>query len=126
MFTELSININKNSDVCFSYTDRINSYLHIHCQNDKLTDGLRLGNLQLVKNICIFDVSKHKILTSKDFDKIVYTPYCVSFFYKCVELKLSLLLNTQTEYPVLSISFIDNECSNNYFPAIFMGKDIES
>ena len=126
MFTELSIDINKNRDVCFSYTDRINSYLHIHCRKDKLTDGLRLGNLQLVKNICIFDKSKHKILTSKDFDKIVYTPYCVSFFYKCVELKLSLLLKTQTEYPVLSISFIDNENSQNYFPAIIMGKDIES
>ena len=51
MFTKLSIDINKNTNVCFSYTDRINSYLHIHCLDDKLSDGLCLGNLELVKNI---------------------------------------------------------------------------
>lgn len=126
MFTELSIDINKNSNVCFSYTDRINSYLHIHCLDDSLTDGLKQGDVQLLQNICIFDKSKHKILTSKDFDKITYTPYFVTFFYKSVELKLSLLLNTQTEYPVLSISFNDNEKSQNYFPAIIMGKNFDN
>ena len=126
MFTKLSIDINKNTNVCFAYTDRINSYLHIHCLEDKLTDGLCLGNLQLVKNICIFDKCKHKILTSKDFDRIVYTPYCVNFYYQDVELKLSLLLKSQTEYPVLSISFMSHEDSENYFPAIIMGKDFET
>ena len=51
MFTNLSIDINKKSNLCFSYTDRINSYLHIHCLDDDLTDGLRYDNKQLLKNI---------------------------------------------------------------------------
>lgn len=123
MFTDLSIDINKNSNVCFSYTDRLNSYLHIHCLDDNLTDGLYSDNLQLLKNICIYDKRKHKILTSKDFDKIVYTPYCVEFIYKEYKLKLSLLLQTKTEFPVLSVSFENTSNNSEFFPIVIMGKD---
>lgn len=125
MFTELSIDINKNSNLCFSYTDRVKSYLHVHCFDDKLTDGLYSGNLQLLKNICIYDNGKHKILTSKDFDKIIYTPYCVEFFYKEIKLKLSLLLKTKTELPVLSICFENPLKNDDFFPVVVMGKDCE-
>lgn len=126
MFTNLSIDINKKSNLCFSYTDRINSYLHIHCLDDDLTDGLRYDNKQLLKNICIYDKSKHKILTAKDCDKIIYTPYCTDLCYENVKLKISLLLNTKTELPVLSVAFINSENVKNLYPAILIGKDVSN
>mgnify|MGYP003514581521 FL=1 len=126
MFTNLSIDINKKSNLCFSYTDRINSYLHIHCLDDDLTDGLRYDNKQLLKNICIYDKSKHKILTAKDCDKIIYTPYCTDLYYENVKLKISLLLNTKTELPVLSVAFINSENVKNLYPAILIGKDVSN
>ena len=58
--------------------------MHIHCLDDDLTDGLRYDNKQLLKNICIYDKSKHKILTAKDCDKIIYTPYCTDLCYENV------------------------------------------
>lgn len=123
MFTELSIDINKNSNLCFSYTDRVNSYLHIHCLNDELTDGLCFFNKQLVKNVGIYNKKNRSVLTAKDFDLIVYTPYCVEFQYKNIKLKLSLLLNTKTELPVLSVVF-DSQKNNEFCPVILLGNDI--
>ena len=61
MFTNLSIDINKKSNLCFSYTDRINSYLHIHCLDDDLTDGLRYDNKQLLKKYVKKDFNQETI-----------------------------------------------------------------
>ena len=124
MFTELSIEIEKNSNLCFSYTDRVNSYLQIHCLDDELTDGLCFFDKQLVKNIGIYNKTTRNILTAKDFDSIFYTPYCVEFRYKNVKLKLSLLLNSKTELPVLSIVF-ENQNSDDFCPVVLIGKDIK-
>ena len=123
MFKELSIKIEKKSNLCFSYTDRVNSYLQIHCLNDELTDGLCFFNKQLVKNVGIYNKKNQKVLTAKDFDFIIYTPYCVEFHYKNTKLKLSLLLNTKTELPVLSIHF-DTDNKEEYIPIVLMGTNI--
>lgn len=115
MYSNLIINIKKKSNVCFSYTDRLNSYLHFHCSNQDLTDGLRYEDKVLIKNIYFYDKAKSKTYTINDCIEIKYTPYFVLFYFEFGVLQLSLIINSKnhiTTLPVLYIEYSFKEKKN--------------
>lgn len=108
MYSNLFIDIKKNSNVCFSYTDRVNSYLHFHCKNQNLTEGLHYEDKVLLKNFYFYDKQKKQTYTISDSTYIHYTPYYVEFYFEFGIIKLSLIINSNLQihqYPVLFVEY---------------------
>ena len=108
MINKLFINIQKKQNVCISYTDRLDSYFHIHCKDDNLTEGLWCENQHLIKNLCFYDKKHNKKVFPSDFDKIIYRPHQVECFYKNAKVTIALLLRDyekSTNFPVLKVNF---------------------
>jgi len=126
MNKDIAITIKKNSNLCFSYTDRKNSYFHIHCKNKKFTDGLWCEKTQLINNFGFFDSFSNKVIDFSDFEKIIYKPFETEAYYKSLKLSFSLLFSVFStaeakatskkngDFPIIRISFSDRE--NRYFP----------
>lgn len=93
---DYKIIINKNEDLFYHYTDRLNSYLMLHASDSKKSDGFVCGNETLFSDFYLKINSKILCRTKADYTELFSDKFIIHYVKYDLHLEVYLVRDTGT------------------------------